>query len=154
EPLGTAIALGRPDEGGRTLDAEEGDLRLEVVRHVLRSMVMPHGQTAGDRLAEPAEALPHALPDRLQGLEAGSLRMRVDPDTFSGAMIDRDKHRGLAFAGDCRRQVGAPHHVDRIGDEWCRHGCAAPAVSQPEPAPANCSAASAGALASMTCGSP
>src|SRR5438477_13168550 len=44
---------------------------LEVVRHVLRSMVMPHGQTAGDRLAEPAEALPHALPDRLQGLEAG-----------------------------------------------------------------------------------
>src|SRR5947207_14392141 len=86
----------------RTLDAEEGDLRLEVVRHVLRTMVMPHGQTAGDRLAEPAEALPHAMPDRLQGLEAGSLRMRVDPDTFSGAMIDRDTHRGLAFAGNCR----------------------------------------------------
>src|SRR5947208_9744678 len=37
EPLGTAIALGRPDEGGRTLEAEEGDLLLEVVRHVLRS---------------------------------------------------------------------------------------------------------------------
>jgi len=80
EPLGTAIALRRPDEGGRTLDAEEGDLLLEVVRHVLRSMVMPHGETTGDRLAEPAEALPHALADRLQGLEAGSLRMRVDPD--------------------------------------------------------------------------
>src|SRR5207302_5553459 len=54
----TAIALRRQDEGGRTFDAEEGDLLLEVVRHVLRSMVMPHGQTAGDRLAEPAEALP------------------------------------------------------------------------------------------------
>src|SRR4029434_5366939 len=50
EPLGTAIAFRCPDEGGRTLDAEEGDLGLEVVRHVLRSMVMPHGQTAGDRL--------------------------------------------------------------------------------------------------------
>ena len=63
---------------------------------------MPHGQTAGDRLAEPAEALPHALADRLQGLEAGSLRMRVDPDTFGGAMIDRDEDRGLAFASDGR----------------------------------------------------
>jgi hypothetical protein len=63
EPLGAAIALGRPDEGGRTLDAEEGDLRLEVVGRVLRSMVVPHGQTAGDRLAEPAEA-PSSRPAR------------------------------------------------------------------------------------------
>ena len=31
EPLGTAIAFRCPDEGGRTLDAEEGDLGLEVV---------------------------------------------------------------------------------------------------------------------------
>src|SRR5438270_7600922 len=80
-------------------------------------MVMPHGETAGDRLAEPAEALPHALADRLQGLEAGSLRMRVDPDAFGGAMIDRDKHRSLAFAGNRRRQVGAPHRVDRAGND-------------------------------------
>ena len=65
-------------------------------------MVMPHGEAAGDRLAEPAEALPHALSDRLQGVEAGSLRMGVDPDTFGGAMIDRDEHRGLAFASDGR----------------------------------------------------
>ena len=61
--------------------------------------------------------LPHALPDRLQGLKAGSLRMRVDPDTFGGAMIDRDEHRGLAFAGDRRRQIGAPHRVHRVGDD-------------------------------------
>src|SRR5207248_10174345 len=73
------LPLRRPHEGGRTLDAEEGDLLLDVVRHVLRSMVMPHGETAGDRLAEPAEALPQALADRLQGVEAGSLRMRVTP---------------------------------------------------------------------------
>src|SRR5204863_7548038 len=91
-----------PREGGQSLDAEEGDLLLDVVRHVLRSMVMPHGETAGDRFAEPAEALPQALADRLQGVEAGSLRMRVDPDTFGGAMIDRNEHRGLVFASDGR----------------------------------------------------
>src|SRR4051812_49679549 len=80
-------------------------------------MVMPHGEAAGARLAEPTEALPHALPDRLQCLEAGSLRMSVDPDTFCGAMINRDEHRRLAFAGDRRRQIGAPHRVDRVGDD-------------------------------------
>src|SRR5437764_1395528 len=117
EPLGTAVALRRPDEGGRTLDSEEGDLLLEVVRHVARSMVMPHGEAAGARLAEPTEALPHALPDRLQRLETGSLRMRVDTDTFCGAMIKRDEHRRLTLAGDRRRQIGAPHRVDRVGDD-------------------------------------
>jgi len=70
-------------------NAEEGDLFLELVGHVLRAVIVAHGQTASDRLGEPAEALPHALADRLQGLEAGGLRMRVDADTFGGAMIDR-----------------------------------------------------------------
>src|SRR3954454_5594533 len=100
------LPSGAPDEGGRTFDAEKGDLVLEVVRHVLRSMVMPHGKAAGDRLAEPTEALPHALADRLQRLKAGSLPVRVDPDTFCGAMIDRDEHRRLALASDRRRQIG------------------------------------------------
>jgi len=68
----------------------------------LRTKFLTVPQTAGDRLAEPAEALPHALADRLQGLEVGSLRMRVDPNTFGGAMIDRNEHRGLAFASDGR----------------------------------------------------
>ena len=49
---------------------------------------MAHGQTAGDRLGEPAEMLPHALADRLQGLEAGGPCMRVDADAFGGAMIE------------------------------------------------------------------
>ena len=80
-------------------------------------MVMPHGQTAGDRLGKPAEVLPHALADRLQGLETSGLCMGVDADAFGGAMIDRDEHRGLAFAGDRRRQVGAPHRVDRVGND-------------------------------------
>jgi hypothetical protein len=43
--------------------------------------------------------------------------MRVDPDTFREAMVGRDEHRGLAFAGDCRCLIGSPHHVDRMGDD-------------------------------------
>ena len=75
-------------------------------------MVMPHGEAAGDRLAEPAEALPQALADRLQRLKAGSLPVRVDPDTFGGAMINRDEHRRLAFASDCHRSV--PHIASTV----------------------------------------
>jgi hypothetical protein len=41
--------------------------------------------------------------------------MRVDADAFGRAMIDRDEYGGLAFAGE-RRQIGAPHHVDRVGE--------------------------------------
>ncbi len=32
-------------------------------------------------------------------------------------MIERDEHRGLAFASDRRRQVDAPHRVERGGDD-------------------------------------
>src|SRR3954453_5642217 len=53
EALGAAIAFRGADEGGRTLDAEEGDLFLELVGHVVRSVVVAHRQTAGDRLGEP-----------------------------------------------------------------------------------------------------
>ena len=77
---------------------------------------MAHGETAGDAPGEPAEVPPHALADWFQGFEAGGPRMRVDPDTFGGTMINRDEHRRQAFAGDRRRQVGAPHHVDHLGD--------------------------------------
>src|SRR5258707_9742707 len=87
-------------EGGRTGDAEEGDLLLEVVGDVLRSMVMPHGQTVGDRPGEPAEVLAHALANRLQCLEAGGLLMRVVSDTFGRAMIIRNVLLGLAFEGN------------------------------------------------------
>src|SRR3954454_24065634 len=78
-----------PDEGGRTLDAEKGQFLLEVIGHVLRAVIVAHYQTAGNCLGEPAEVLPYALPDWLQGLEAGGLRMRVNADAFGGAVIDR-----------------------------------------------------------------
>jgi hypothetical protein len=65
-------------------------------------VIVSHGRTAGDRLGEPAEVLPHALADRLQGLEAVGPRMRVAADAFGGAMIACDQPRGLAFVGASR----------------------------------------------------
>src|SRR4051812_32249109 len=67
--------------------------------------------------------LPYALADRLQGLEAGGPGMRMDADAFGGAMIECDEHRGLAFAGDRRRQVGTPHRINPFRDDgavWLR----------------------------------
>jgi hypothetical protein len=43
--------------------------------------------------------------------------MRMDADAFGRAMIDCDKHRGLAFTGNRRRQVGAPH-LPRSTVDW------------------------------------
>src|SRR3954471_23834386 len=117
EPLGAAIAFRCPHEGGRTLDPEKDEFLLEVIGHVLRAVIVAHGQTAGDRLGEPAEMLPYALADRLQGLEAGGPDMRVNADAFGRAVIDRDEHCGLAFAGDRRRQVGAPHCINLVRDD-------------------------------------
>ena len=111
------LPSGARTKAGELSMPRKADLLLEVIGHVLRSVIVAHGQTAGDRLGEPTEMLPHALADRLQRLEAGGPCMRVDADAFGGAMIDRDEHRGLAFAGDRRRQVGAPHRVDRLGDD-------------------------------------
>ncbi len=117
EPLGTAVALGRSDEGRRTLDAEECDLLLEMLGHVLRPVVMAHRETTGAALCEPAEMPAHALADRFQRLEAGGPRVCVDANAFGGAMINRDEHRGLTFAGKRRRQISPPHGVHRRGDD-------------------------------------
>ena len=80
-----------------------------MVRHVLRSVIVTHGKAASDRPGEPTEVPPDTLPDRLEGLEAGGPGMRVNSDAFGGAMIDRDEHHRETFAGNRRRQVGAPH---------------------------------------------
>ena len=74
-------------------------------------------QSARDIRGKAAEVTPHPLTDRLERLEAGGLPVGVDADTFGAAVVDGDEHGGLAFAGDRRRQVGAPHRVDRIGDD-------------------------------------
>src|SRR3954447_1449344 len=42
EPLGAAIAFRCPHEGGRTVDAEEGEFLLEVIGHVLGAVIVAH----------------------------------------------------------------------------------------------------------------
>ncbi len=76
---------------------------------------MTDGKTAGDGLAKPTEVLPHALPDRLQRLKAGGSCIGMDPNTFSGAVINGDEHRRLTLAGDRGRQIGAPSHPSLRG---------------------------------------
>ncbi len=83
EPLGTAVPLGGADEGWRTLDAEKRDFLLEVLGHVLRSVIVAHGETARNVLGEPAEVPANALADRFQRLEPGGAGMGVDPDAFA-----------------------------------------------------------------------
>src|SRR5215212_84836 len=61
EALGTAIPLGGPHEGGRTLDAQDGKLLLEGVGHVLAPVIVPHGKTARALLGESAKAATHPL---------------------------------------------------------------------------------------------
>src|ERR687886_2391263 len=65
EPLRAAVALGLAHEGGRALEAEEADLGLAVVAHVLAAVIVAQPEAGGDGLGERAEALAHRLPDRL-----------------------------------------------------------------------------------------
>src|SRR4029450_7923772 len=71
EALRAAIAFGSPHEGGRTLDAEEGELPLEGVGHVLAPVIVPDGETARDLFGESAEAATYALPDRPHAARGG-----------------------------------------------------------------------------------
>ena len=78
---------------------------------------MAESQSARGIVDKAAEVAPHPLTDRLDRLEAGCLPVGVDADAFGAAMVDGNEHRGLAFAGDRRCQVGAPHRVERIGSD-------------------------------------
>src|SRR5215213_2245060 len=80
EALGAAISLGGSHEGGRTLDAQEGQLSLESVGHGLAPMSVPNRETAPDPRAKPAQAAAHALPDRLERLKAGRPARGMDAD--------------------------------------------------------------------------
>ena len=52
EPLGTTVALGSADESRGALGAEEADLALEVLAHVLAAVVVADAQALCD--AEPS----------------------------------------------------------------------------------------------------
>src|SRR3954454_20928298 len=115
EALGAAVALGLADESRRALDAEKADLGPEVMAHVLAPVIVAEPEAGGDVLGEGAEALAHRLPDRLQGLEAVSVKAGVDADALGRAVVDGDEHRRLALAGHHRGQIGPPHQVDSPG---------------------------------------
>src|SRR3954462_13441643 len=82
EALGAAVPLGSPHEGRRALDAQEGKFLLESIGHVLAPMIVPHGKTARDLFGESAEAVPHALADRLERLKAGRPACGMDAHTL------------------------------------------------------------------------
>src|SRR4051812_50178047 len=85
--LGDAVALGLADEGGRALDAEEGDLVLEVARHVVGAVVVAEGETLGRVLLAAAEVAPHALAHRLQSLAGVSKAGGMGAPPRAGAAV-------------------------------------------------------------------
>lgn len=72
-PFGHPIALGLAHEGWGTGDAKAFDLALEVVRHVVRPMVVPQDQAEGRIRPDAAEVPGDALTDRFQRLPALSI---------------------------------------------------------------------------------
>ena len=50
-----AVAFWGADESGRAFDAEEGELVLEVVGHVLRSVVVANREAGGDLAGKAVE---------------------------------------------------------------------------------------------------
>src|SRR3954452_17674235 len=80
----------------------------------------------GDVLGERAEALAHALTDRLERLEALGAAAGVKADALGRAMTDSHEHRGLAFTGHHRGQVGAPHQINPLGGDGAVMGARAP----------------------------
>ena len=75
EPLGHAVALRGLDEAGTRLDAEEGDLLLKGMAHVLRAMVVPQHQAIGGVLSQwpVVFPLPGLAAQRIQALATQEL---------------------------------------------------------------------------------
>jgi hypothetical protein len=84
---------------GEAFDAEEAQLALEHVGHVLAPVIVPDGEATGDVLGEAAEALAHSLSDRLQCFEAGATARGVDADAFGAVVVNGNEHRRLTLAG-------------------------------------------------------
>lgn len=115
EAFGAAITLRRADEGGRALDAEELQLVLERVGHVLAGVVMAEGEACRDALGEAAEVLADTLPEGFQRFEAGAASGGMEADALGIVVVDGDEHCGLTLSGPGGGHVGAPHGVQRSG---------------------------------------
>jgi len=110
--FGASVPLGFPHEGGGGGDPQEPHLFLEDIRQVLTPMVMTEGKPCSNTFPEGAEAFPHPLADRLQGLETGPTLGGMNPHAFHRAVVHRKKDGCLPFR--CRngaRHVGTPHLI-------------------------------------------
>jgi hypothetical protein len=117
DALGAAVPFRCAHEGGRTRDAQERQFRLEGVRHVLACVIVPDAQAGGDLGREVTEALPHALADRLQRLEARGPASRMDAHALGRAVIAGHEHRDLPLGRPGGGQIGAPHRVHPLRDD-------------------------------------
>src|SRR3712207_8603712 len=84
EAFRDAVALRLADEGGRALDAEEGDLILEVTGHVVGAVVVAERETLGDVPLDGAEVAQDALAHRLERLEAVAGAGGMAADALAG----------------------------------------------------------------------
>src|SRR3954466_4658737 len=80
-------------------------------------MVVSQLQAVCDGSGEPAEMTPHTLTDWLERLDPGGAGMGVDADALRRAVIYRDEHRSLTFAGEGGGQIGPPHCVHRFRND-------------------------------------
>src|SRR5262245_40409464 len=93
EPLGHALALRLPHKRRTGRDAEELQLILKVVTHVLATMIVPRLQARGDPLLVAPEDRPHTLPQGFHRFKARPRPGRMEADTLGGAMVDDDEDR-------------------------------------------------------------
>src|SRR3954464_2990586 len=118
EAFRDAVALGLVDEGERALDAEEGDLVLEIAGHIVRTVVVAEGEALGRVLLDAAEVAQHALAHRLECLEAVAGAGGMVADALARAVVDGDENPGPTFFdGHGLGHVGAPHRVHRGGGD-------------------------------------
>ena len=115
EALRDAVAFGLPHEARGTFDAEERDLLLEIVGQVVRPVVVTQPQPTGHAFADAPEAFADALPDRLQGLEAGPALGGMKTDALGRAVVNGHEDKGWPLGDGHRgRHVRPPHHVGRL----------------------------------------
>ena len=114
----TPLPRGRPDEAGAGLDAQEGDLLLQGVAHVLRAVVVPQGQAAGDVFGWWVIMVSNPVGDGLQGLEARTGPGGVDTHYVPYEVVDGYEHHGHSFLpGPHLGGVGAPDAVGGLGND-------------------------------------
>src|SRR3954469_19671016 len=115
---GDTVALGLADEGGRALDAKEGDLILEVAGQVVGAVVVAERETLGHGLLDGAEVAQDALAHRLEGLEAVAGARGMAANALAGAVVNGDEHPGPTLVqGHGLGHVGAPHHIHGGGGD-------------------------------------